>query len=145
MVVVSAWFSASFPFACASRWRVPRRDTLRPGRCSEVQWLPVVCWTPLSRGEFWPLGSPKSDRFSVGIGGVCGLLANGHYRHKTFGGKSLSASAFGRGRQLMSPSLGAHALNVGAGSAGSLLYKAEGSLRNFSGGRRTVLGNTPRG
>lgn len=33
--------TAPFRFASAFQWRVPRRDTLRPGRRPEAQWLPA--------------------------------------------------------------------------------------------------------
>jgi hypothetical protein len=79
------------------------------------------------------------SKLSVGFDEVCGLLADGHHYYKTFGGKPWSASALGRGRLLVSPSLGAHALNVGGFFCKSpFATNAEGTLRNFSGGRRTA-------
>jgi hypothetical protein len=70
-------------------------------------WVSSGCW-----GHRSPIGS------LVGVGEVCGLLADGHHYCKTFGGKPRSASALGRGRSPVSSSLGAHALDVGACFAG---------------------------
>jgi hypothetical protein len=67
--------------------------------------------TPL--GVFRPLGPPKLDRFPVGVGEVCGLLANGQDFRENFGGKLRLVPALGCDQPLASSSLGAHAANVG--------------------------------
>lgn len=75
-------------------------------------------WVGAPLGVFRLLVPPKFDRFPVGVGEVCGLLANGHDFRENFGGKPRSVPALGRDWPPTSSSLGAHATVVGVRFAG---------------------------
>lgn len=86
---------------------------------------------------------PKFDRFPVGIGEVCGLMANGHDFRENFGGKPRSVPALGRDWPPASSSLGAHATVVGVRFAGPLRCAAEGSLGNSVEAEGRRVGDCP--